>query len=562
MLGAGYWKLSGLVLLTLILICCVIFFWLIPQLRHQLEKAQETSCRDLTAVAWQLLDGYNSQVMRNELSLEEAQRRAIKRIRTLRFGEQDKNYFWINNTDAVMVMHPYQPELEQQNLKDYRDPQGNAVLRDVVAAAMNPQHDGIIEYEWQWKDIRTQIEHKTSHVRQYEPWGWIVGAGVYANDVNVVLSAMQRKLYAATAGILLVMVALIAWILRSAFCAEAARIDAEKQQERLSLIIESTTDLISIARPDGSLVYLNPAGYKMLKWAENALPMRRTLSDAHPVSMAEFIWQVAIPKAKKDGVWVGETAVLSATGKHIPVSQVIMCHRDEAGEAEYYSAIIRDISEARTLQHQLLDASERMEERVEERTRLLEEVNERLQIEVAERKVEKKIQQFHAEFEMLISSIMREVIYVRPTQLDQALDDAMRRVGEFLMMEHCYLALYTADHKAMKKLYRWKQEGSSQSDVPENVDLSEYSWFNQQILSGATVLYAAGIGLPEEAVQERNWLEEKHIHAVVTIPLMAGNEVVGFFGVQSVKHHQNWPGQTLTQFRVLGDVLISAILRE
>jgi len=124
-----------------------------------------------------------------------------------------------------------------------------------------------------------------------------------------------------------------------------ARRRAEEAQARLTAIIESTSDLVSWAYPDGHLAYINEAGRRMLGWGPQEDIAGRRIPDLHPAWAAERILGEGIPAAMERGSWEGETAVLGPEGREIPVSQLILVHRAADGELKYMSTVMRDISE-------------------------------------------------------------------------------------------------------------------------------------------------------------------------------------------------------------------------
>jgi PAS domain S-box-containing protein len=114
---------------------------------------------------------------------------------------------------------------------------------------------------------------------------------------------------------------------------------------RFTKILESTSDFVGMTSAGGLILYLNAAGRDLLGW-----PSDKTLAGVHfsalvPAWVAEIIFEEGIPTAIRDGTWAGETALLHADGREIPVSQVIISHRNAEGDLEFLSTIIRDISE-------------------------------------------------------------------------------------------------------------------------------------------------------------------------------------------------------------------------
>jgi PAS domain S-box-containing protein len=125
---------------------------------------------------------------------------------------------------------------------------------------------------------------------------------------------------------------------------EAERLKAAEERDRLVSILETTTDVVSMVSPEGRIFYLNHAG-RMLTGVEAQSAADVSLSQVHPAWAAERVMGEGIPAAIRDGVWEGETALLDGHGGEVPVSQVILSHRDAQGKLSHLSTIMRDISE-------------------------------------------------------------------------------------------------------------------------------------------------------------------------------------------------------------------------
>jgi PAS domain S-box-containing protein len=170
---------------------------------------------------------------------------------------------------------------------------------------------------------------------------------------------------------------------------------ARAEQERLNAILEATSDMVSTATQDGRISYMNSAGCRLLGWDPDADYQGHRIRDAHPEWALEIIDGEGIPAAIRDGVWQGITALRLHDGSEVPCSQVIMSHRDAAGELAFLSTIIRDISRQRQAEVALRKARLELEDRVRERTAELAEANARLQREIAERReAEERLQLF------------------------------------------------------------------------------------------------------------------------------------------------------------------------
>jgi len=133
----------------------------------------------------------------------------------------------------------------------------------------------------------------------------------------------------------------------------AERKAAEAEQARLSAILEATPDLIAIATVDGSVPYVNAAGRRMLGCnGTDAL----SLPSLFPEWALRVVEGEGIPFAVEHGAWSGESALHTRDGREVPVSQVLIAHKNPTGEVEHLSTIMRDISE----QKEAEDALRRM----------------------------------------------------------------------------------------------------------------------------------------------------------------------------------------------------------
>ena len=118
---------------------------------------------------------------------------------------------------------------------------------------------------------------------------------------------------------------------------------AEQKQARLTAILEATSDLVGVCDATGHSVYLNKAGQEMLGMSPEEARSPFTIDSVlAPSAKAKFHNEI-IPTALREGSWAGEILFLSRDGEEIPVSQVLIVHKTEAGEAEFISTIVRDI---------------------------------------------------------------------------------------------------------------------------------------------------------------------------------------------------------------------------
>ncbi|MGC1245045.1 MAG: PAS domain S-box protein [Spirulinaceae cyanobacterium] len=131
------------------------------------------------------------------------------------------------------------------------------------------------------------------------------------------------------------------------------RLLVEAQQQRLISILEASTDCISLADSEGQLVWSNSSSRKVLGLTSDADISRLKIFDYHPQSTVKIITELGIPTAVQNGVWVGETTLQTSQGKEIPVSQMIIAHKNQSGDVEYFSTVSRNLSQQKQVETDL-----------------------------------------------------------------------------------------------------------------------------------------------------------------------------------------------------------------
>ena len=122
---------------------------------------------------------------------ENSQEEAKAAVAKLRYDEK-QGYFWINDFTPTMVMHPIKPQLDGANLSKSKDPNGVFLFNEMVKVC-KANGSGYVGYSWA-KPGKEKPQPKLSYVQSYEPFGWIIGTGVYIDDVEDVVLAMQKKI--------------------------------------------------------------------------------------------------------------------------------------------------------------------------------------------------------------------------------------------------------------------------------------------------------------------------------------------------------------------------------
>ena len=224
------------VILTVVLFFLTIFFLVLPTLESALLDQRRGLIHQLTETAIGTLNHYYAKETAGELTRDQAQAQAISHLRKLRYGVALKDYFWINDMTPKMIMHPYRTDLEGTDVSDYQDPNGKRLFVEFVKM-VKAKGSGYVDYEWQWMDDPNHIVPKISYVKGFAPWHWVVGTGVYIEDIQAEISAITKKLTFICLGILGFISLLSAFIIWQGIKVEKKRKKAEQrarvQQEQL-----------------------------------------------------------------------------------------------------------------------------------------------------------------------------------------------------------------------------------------------------------------------------------------------------------------------------------------
>lgn len=139
------------------------------------------------------------------------------------------------------------------------------------------------------------------------------------------------------------------------------RRQVEAANQRLLDIFANTPDLVALTSPAGQLLHLNRAGYRLLGLPEGTDLAGLTIRDFHPPDIADFILCQALPEAVRDNTWTGETVLLSRDGVRVPVSQVLIAHRNAEGYVGHLSMIMRDLTAQRRHESAVRESNERFQ---------------------------------------------------------------------------------------------------------------------------------------------------------------------------------------------------------
>ncbi|MDP5055765.1 MAG: methyl-accepting chemotaxis protein [Marinomonas hwangdonensis] len=195
------WGLIGALVALLIAFSAITY----SELYHELVNARKLHVKEQVDNAHSLVKYYGDQSA--IIGEEQAKQSALAALAALRFG--DDGYFWVNDMNAVLLMHPFKPEIAGKDMTNVTDANGVPHWQAMVSV-VKKSGEGFVEYAYKGPQVE-RPEDKVSYVKGYQPWGWVIGSGVLYSDVLTIFWASAQQ----TAGIelLLVLIAIISSIL-------------------------------------------------------------------------------------------------------------------------------------------------------------------------------------------------------------------------------------------------------------------------------------------------------------------------------------------------------------
>jgi len=182
-------KIYAAIGLTFVCLAGLAVFQL-SEIKNGLEQQKAVELRHLGDVALRIVSEEHAAAERGEKSMERAQKDAALRVGQLRYGSGD--YFWINDLAPRMIMHPIKPELNGQDLSGSKDPSGKLLFVEFVNT-VKTKGAGFVGYVWP-KPGAAAPQPKLSYVVGFKPWGWVIGTGIYIDDLQAqVWSSTQRS---------------------------------------------------------------------------------------------------------------------------------------------------------------------------------------------------------------------------------------------------------------------------------------------------------------------------------------------------------------------------------
>lgn len=169
-----------------IVICFILVLGLIlyPQFKKKMYETKYVKTQNVVEAAYGIMVFWAKAAETGEISQDKARETAKEMIRGLRYDGNE--YFWIHDMGHRMIMHPLVEELEGKDVSDLKDPNGKRLMA-VMVDLCKKQGSGFVDYYWP-RPGESKPVPKISYVKLLPEWGWMVGSGIYVDDVEKEIS--------------------------------------------------------------------------------------------------------------------------------------------------------------------------------------------------------------------------------------------------------------------------------------------------------------------------------------------------------------------------------------
>ncbi len=206
-----------------------------------LYSQQQEKVQKVVQAAQSIVDHYHKLQTEGQLTEQQAKAQALEILTNFRYD--NSNYVWVNDFEPRMIMHPFKPQLNGKSLAASKDPDGTPLFVNMVKV-VKAQQAGFVPYKWPKPGADEPVD-KISYVTSVPYWGWILGSGMYVDNVEQ-LYASQRNTIVSLSLLVLIILSLITY-----FIGLSIRRPAQAASEMMEDVAEGESDLTKQLNADG-----------------------------------------------------------------------------------------------------------------------------------------------------------------------------------------------------------------------------------------------------------------------------------------------------------------------
>ena len=211
------WYATGMIVPSIIIILTMIFlsfFVLIPYFEQNMIEQKKEKIKEIVNSFNGVLSELDKQVINEVKTKEQAQNEAINLINKLRYGKDRKDYLWVSDKYPKVIMHPYRKDLCNKDVSNFEDPNGKKLFVEFIEVVKQKKEGGYVDYMWQWKNDSSRIVPKLSFVKEFKAWEWIIGTGIYLEDVKAEINVFSQNIIKVLIVVLILISILVYYLIK------------------------------------------------------------------------------------------------------------------------------------------------------------------------------------------------------------------------------------------------------------------------------------------------------------------------------------------------------------
>jgi signal transduction histidine kinase/ActR/RegA family two-component response regulator len=471
-------------------------------------------------------------------------------LRALRW-KNGRGYYFVIDQQGMVIVHPNHPKLEGTDVSNLEDPNGVKFIQNFLRIA-EQETMGYFEYHWKKDQSLELTSPKLSYVKLIKPLGWIIGTGEYLDDVLADTEALVKQ-----------------WVSASSFAGDKGSIIVSsyggeiiinsKNPKAVGSNIKDLTDAkgLQVLQKYAEAADNPGGGFIRSFWpAAGSNKLRPKISFVRAVNDWQWIVSAELYTDDIERIVASQQAtlrnqmlrhlLLTSLVLFLLLSTVHMFCRGSIKNALGEFTIFREFFVRAEKQGERIDSEKfhylEFEDLAHGANHLLDNL------------------QYRNDLEELIAKISSRFAGVPAAELDNRINEALHLLGQFTNVDRSYVFILSEDQKSATNTHEWCAENiEPQIENLVDIPLQEELPYFTKIIKSLTVFHISNVDeLPAEANQEKVHFKEQGIKSLVVVPMVQGNNLIGFLGFDSVKEYMTWGDDAIALLQIVGETFRGA----
>ncbi len=300
--------------------------------------------------------------------------------------------------------------------------------------------------------------------------------------------------------------------------------ERKEAERRYRSVIETSPETIAITDLEGKIIECNQKAVELL-----GLPSKDEIigKDAFELIAPEDRERAAenLEKTLEKGELRNiEYTILDSEGNEFPGELSTSVIRDTEGNPVSFMAIVRDITDQKEAEEEI---------------------------------------KYRENLERIITEISTELMNIEVEKIDENIDQALKRIGEFAGADRSYVFQFYEDLEKMDNTYEWCDEGvEPQMDRLKGLSSDTFPWWMEKLKNFENITIPKVSELPPEAEAEKETFQAQNIKSLIALPMTTDNSLIGFIGFDWVRKEEKWSEEVVDLLRIAGETIASALDRK